>query len=149
MYTEDTNRQQNIPGGPGGFQPFFPPGQTPGFPPGRPPVFQPSPTQPTPRPPGFQFPFGQFFGGGQIGAPTSPPPAFTPAKPQFTIQAVDPGAIRGCLYRFTFIWTRGGGSFWAFPIFVGPQSIAGFRWTGFGWVFFGLDLRFIDYFQCY
>ena len=63
-------------------------------------------------------------------APTSPPPAFIPAQQTATPFAVDPGAISLCLFRNTFIWLRNGSSFWYFPIFVGPRSVAGFRWNG-------------------
>lgn len=90
-----------------------------------------------------------FPGGGQpTGAPTTPPPSFTPEQPQFQTKAIDPGGIRGCLFRFTYIWLRRD-SFWFFPTFVGRNSIAGFRWSGFRWVYFGIDLDRIESFQCY
>ncbi|WP_090818677.1 transporter [Paenibacillus sp. yr247] len=99
--------------------------------------------------PGEGFP-GMPPGGGQQ-APTSAPPDYTPQKP-FTAAgstfAVEPGGIRRCLFNFTFIWLRNGQSFWYFPVFVGHNSIAGFRWTGFSWMYFGIDLRFIDAFTC-
>jgi hypothetical protein len=121
----------NFPG-PGGLQPGFP---TPGFPtPGFP---GPGPSG-APQAPGFQ-------------QPTSPPPSFTPQMPLTATGqplAVDPGAIRRCMFRFTYIWLRNGQQFWFFPIFVGPTSVAGFRWTGFSWVYFGVDLRFITSFTC-
>lgn len=44
--------------------------------------------------------------------------------------AVDPGAISFCLFRNTFIWLNNGARFWYYPIFVGPRSVAGFRWNG-------------------
>lgn len=121
-----------FPGGGGGF-PGFPPSFPPGFPPGQ--------GQP-----------GQQQGGGQLqdGPPSSPPPSFTPQMQQssFTTFAVDPGAIRGCLRRFTFIWLENGRSFWFFPTFVGRTSVAGWRWRGFRWVFYGTDLNRIRSFQC-
>ncbi|MEX2104809.1 MAG: hypothetical protein WD907_05715, partial [Bacilli bacterium] len=77
-----SNRQ--FPGFPGfpGF-PSFPPSQGPGQFPGQGPPFIP--------------------GGGQPQAPTTPPPSFIPQLQGPSIAAVDPGAIRGCLFRFTFI----------------------------------------------
>jgi hypothetical protein len=100
--------------------------------------------------------FGQQQGPGQPGLqqPTSPPPSFTPqpqpsVQGQIGIQAVDPGAIQGCLYRWTYIWLRGGEQFWFFPVFVGRRSIAGFRWYGWGWYYYGVDLRRIVQFRCY
>jgi len=128
-----------FPGGPGG-QPGFPGGSFPGGGPG--------------FPGGGSFPGGQpgFPGGGPGGsqgaAPTSPPPAFTPAQPQVQTFAVDPGAIRGCLFRYTYIWLRRD-AFWFFPTFVGRTSIAGYRWNGFRWVYFGIDLDRIQSFQCF
>ncbi|SET00674.1 hypothetical protein SAMN05216389_104142 [Oceanobacillus limi] len=100
--------------------------------------------------PGGQFP-SQPGGGPQQGggAPTSPPPGFTPQQPQFQTFAVDPGAIRGCLFRFTYVWLDRGGSFWFYPTFVGRNSISGFRWQRNRWVYFGIDLDRIDSFQCY
>ena len=49
------------------------------------------------------------MGGGQhhVGAPSTPPPSHTPQE-SVSAFAVDPGAIRGCLYRFTFVWLNNG-----------------------------------------
>ncbi|WP_164214443.1 hypothetical protein [Virgibacillus sp. YIM 98842] len=85
----------------------------------------------------------------QAGAPpNTPPPPFVPQQSQFQTFAVDPGGIRGCLFRFTYIWaTRD--AFWFYPTFVGRNSIAGFRWQGNRWVYFGIDLNRIQSFQCF
>jgi hypothetical protein len=96
--------------------------------------------------PGFLPP--SFGGGGQQGgAPSSPPPSYTPQE-SASLFAVDPGAIRGCLYRFTFVWLNNGRSFWFYPTFVGRDSVAGYRWRGFRWVYYGTDLRRIRSFRC-
>jgi hypothetical protein len=128
--------------GPGGQQPGFPnfPGPGGGFPnPGFPGFPGPGSSIPgTPQSPGMQ-------------QPTSPPPSYTPQMPLSAAGqplAVDPGAIRRCMLRFTYIWLRNGQQFWFFPIFVGPTSVAGFRWTGFNWMYFGTDLRSITSFTC-
>lgn len=104
-----------------------PPGSSPGFPPG-----------------------GQFPGQGpDTGAPTAPPPTFVPTKPlSATTFAVDPGSIRRCLFRFTYIWLRNFQQFWFYPVFIGRTSISGYRWTGLRWVFFGVSLRQIESFTC-
>ncbi|MFD2169805.1 hypothetical protein [Tumebacillus lipolyticus] len=138
---------------------FFPgmPGPMPGpgggtpFPPPRPPVF------PTPGPfPGFPATPGPggVPGGGPAGVPnppTTPPPNYTPKKP-FTapgaVKAIDPGAIQRCRFRFVYLWLDNGQQFWAFPTFIGPRSLAGYRWNGFRWIYFGVDLRHIDSFIC-
>lgn len=108
--------------------------------------------------PGGGFPGGGFPGGGVPGgqqqAPTAPPPNFTPSYPggnQAQVFAVDPGAIRGCLFRYTFVWTSRRNGFWYFPTFVGRTSVAGFRWSPSRrqWVFFGIDLNRIDQFTCF
>lgn len=144
--------------GPGqpGFQPGppgFPPGQQPGFPgqPGFPPGQQPGfPGQPG-FPPGQQPGFPPGRPPGQVGPPTSPPPSFTPQQQtgQIGVLAVDPGAIRRCLFRYTFVWLDNRQRFWFYPTFVGRTSVAGYRWTGFNWVYFGIDLRRIESFQCF
>ncbi|MGY0693463.1 hypothetical protein ACW2QC_11805 [Virgibacillus sp. FSP13] len=165
-YNQDVERQQfNIPGlfdffTGGGNQSGFPgvgPGGSPGFPGGGNfPGGQHGPGFPgggQSGAPGWgqpSFPGGQGFpGGGQsASAPTTPPPSFTPEKPQFQTFAVDPGAIRGCLYRFTYIWLNRS-SFWFFPIYVGRNSVAGFRWYGNRWSYFGVDLDRVQSFQCF
>ena len=143
-------------GGPGFGTPNFP-GQ------GRPPSF---PGQGQGRPPGFPGQGGQpgFPGQGQgqgnppgsSGAPTSPPPSFTPqqsagagARGGVGVFAVDPGAIRGCLFRFTFVWLRNGRGFWFYPTFVGRESMAGWRWNGRRWSYYGTDLDRVSSFQCF
>jgi hypothetical protein len=108
-------------------------------------------------PPGF----GGGGGGGGGMAPQSPPPSFTPQQSQATsfgggygggqagVYAVDPGAIRPCLYRYVFIWPRHGRGFWAWLTFAGRRSVAGWRWNGRRWVYFGMDTRQIVSFYCY
>ena len=104
------------------------------------------PQFPFPSPPGSPGGFPSF--GGQQ-APTAPPPAFIPQQQTATPFAVDPGAISLCLFRNTYIWLRNGSSFWYYPIFVGPRSVAGFRWNGRFWTIFGIDTRRIASFTCF
>ncbi|CAN7484008.1 hypothetical protein [Rossellomorea sp. LjRoot5] len=92
--------------------------------------------------------------GGQNQPPPGPPPNFQPQKTAFqgtqggpSTFAVDPGAIRRCLFRYTYIWLRRD-AFWFYPVFVGRRSIAGWRWIGFTWVYFGIDLDKIESFTC-
>lgn len=120
--------------------PFGPPGQG-GRPPG--PPFGPPSGGPG-RPP-----FGPPPGQGGDGPPSSPPPSFTPTQQQVSVYAVDPGGIRGCLYRYTYVWLNNRQQFWYYPTFVGRNSIAGYRWMGFYWAYFGIDLKRIDSFQCF
>ncbi len=91
--------------------------------------------------------FPGFPGAPQFSPPLGPPPAFIPREP-VGVFAVDPGAINRCISRFTFIWPHRAIPFWFFPTFVGPNSVAGFRWTGFNWVYSGIDLREIRSFVC-
>lgn len=107
----------------GPFQPgqFFPPGQGPGF-----------------------FPPGQGPGAGQ---PPGRPPAFVPQQAT-GVFAVDPGGIRRCMFRYVYIWLDNGQQFWAWLVFVGRNSVAGWRWIGFRWVWFGIDLNRITSFFC-
>ncbi|ENH96288.1 hypothetical protein J416_11747 [Gracilibacillus halophilus YIM-C55.5] len=124
-------------GGPSGFSPQQqPPTSFPGQGPGPGPGFMP--------------------GGPQQGAgmaPQGPPPQQIPQQPMQQAQgpqlfAVDPGAIRSCLFRYTYIWINRFQSFWFYPTYVGRQSVAGYRWTGFRWVYFGIDLNRIQSFTC-
>ncbi|MEQ6376574.1 collagen-like protein [Bacillaceae bacterium S4-13-56] len=133
-----------MPGNQGGFPEFpefpeFPGGGFLGNPPFNPPGL----------PPSGPSPGGQ----GQGQPPTTPPPSFVPqSQPQGQVQlyAVDPGAIRRCLFKFTYVWLeRGRRAFWFYPTYVGRRSIAGYRWTGFMWVYYGIDLDRIESFQCY
>ncbi len=102
---------------------------------GRPPFGGP----PFDQPPGFpQPPIGQ--------PPVGPPP---PLDDFFAPYAVDPGAIRFCLYRFTTVELVTGRRFMFYPIFVGPRSVAGWQYWGRGWRFIGIDLMEIRFFSCY
>jgi hypothetical protein len=140
--------------GPGqgpGFGLGFPPGQVSGFPTGQVPGFPPGqvPGFPSVQVPGF--PPGQVPGGGVgMGPPLGRPPQFIPsqaaAQQTAGVLAVDPGAIRPCRFRFVYLWLDTGQQFWAWLVFVGRRSVSGWRWTGFNWVFFGLDLDRISSF---
>ncbi|MGD6817573.1 hypothetical protein [Metabacillus sp. 84] len=100
--------------------------------------------QPPPPPPGG-------LPGGGTQQPPGPPPAFTPVQQQATAFAVDPGGIRRCLFRNTYIWLNNGQQFWFYPTFVGRNSTAGFRWYPQfrQWFYFGIDLRQISSFTCF
>lgn len=130
------------PGPPGG--PFGPQGPGSFGPPG--PPFGPPGSFGPPGPP-FGPPGQQGGPGSQ--APTAPPPQFTPTQPQASAFAVDPGGIARCMFRNTYVWLENGQSFWYFPVFVGRRSVAGFRWNGRFWMYFGVDLRHIASFTCF
>jgi hypothetical protein len=125
----------------GGPPSFPPPGQGPAF---GPPSFPPPGQGPAAGPPPFAPP-GQ---GPAAGPPTAPPPSFVPQQ-QVEAFAVDPGGIARCLFRYTYVWLRGFQQFWFYPTFVGRNSVSGYRWTGFRWVYFGISLRQIRSFTCY
>lgn len=110
------------------------------------------------------FPF--FRSSNETRQPPSMPPDFTPTKGQGkklgaaapttpqtlaggpTTFAVDPGAIFPCVNQFVYIWPTRGPGFWAYITFVGRRSIAGFRFQGRRFRYFGMDLRRIDEFYC-
>ena len=62
--------------------------------------------------------------------------------------AVDPGSIRFCLFKLTYVELINRESFFFFPVFVGPTSVAGWERTRRGWSFLGIDLREIKSFRC-
>lgn len=102
--------------------------------------------------PGQSLPATLGQGAQQTGPPSSPPPQFTPPMPQqqgISVFAMDPGAIRGCLFRFTYVWLNDGNQFWFYPVFVGRNSVAGWRWSRFRWVYFGIDLQRVSSFRCF
>ncbi|UJG57251.1 transporter [Bacillus paralicheniformis] len=83
-------------------------------------------------------------------AVSPPPPSQFPQDTGPSVFAVDPGGIRRCLFKYTFIRLRNGSRFWFYPVFVGRYSIAGYRWRPrqFRWVYFGIDLNEITSFSC-
>lgn len=91
------------------------------------------------------------MGGNKDRPPMGPPPNTIPkqSKTKSGAKAVDPGSMRPCLYRYTYIWLKNGNSFWAWLNYVGKNSIAGWRWKRFYWVYFGMDSKKIDSFVCY
>lgn len=119
----------------------------------------------------FPNPFPTFPGTQPQGSNLNigPPPNFTPSKdapgvkslnqepkgksknkgssPQ--TKAVSPGSISFCLFKFTYIWERGGRNYWAFLLNVDRRSASGLRWFRGTWVYFGVDLNRIDSFICY
>lgn len=81
--------------------------------------------------------------------PKSSPPRIIPFKEQAPgLRAVDPMAIRGCLYKYTYIWLANRQQFWFYPTYVGRDSVAGYRWNGYKWTYSGLDLKLIESFAC-
>ncbi|QQE73181.1 transporter [Brevibacillus composti] len=90
--------------------------------------------------------------GGFPPPPSGPPPGRTPTAPrtlgQQQYRIVDPGSFYPCLYRYTYVWLRNGRNFWFYPVFVGRNSVAGYRWNGYTWRYYGLDLHRVVYFTC-
>lgn len=151
MYADHQNdprmRQFSLPF----FQYFFPSFQSPMYNPYVPPSYPTGPQQgPNGGYPGTYPPYQAPAPGGQpsVQPPSSPPPSFVPEKPLAQTKAVDPGAIRSCLYRYTYIWTERD-SFWFYPVYIGRNSISGFRWQRQHWIYMGMDLQRIQMFQCY
>lgn len=123
--------------------------QRPPLSPFMPPFMRPyGPEQPfRPQPP-FVGPPSQ---GPDSGPPSGPPPSYVPRQSQEGrpgVRAIDPGAIRPCTFRYVYIWLENGRQFWAWLVFVGPRSAAGWRWNGRRWVYFGIDLDRIESFIC-
>lgn len=94
-------------------------------------------------------------GNNQQAVPLGPPPTRVPAKPAQgrnaqggTTFSVEPWSIRNCIGKFTYVWMRNGDQFWFFPIQVGRKTVAGFRWSRFGWAYVGISLDRIDMFTC-
>ncbi|WP_335872393.1 hypothetical protein [Bacillus sp. 2205SS5-2] len=137
--------------------PMFPPGNQPPNAPGFPSSPFPGGGQ-GPGTPGF--PSSPFPGGGQgpgtpgfpsggADQPPGPPPSTIPMEQQSVgVSAVDPGAIKGCKYRYTYVWLNSGRSFWYYPTYIGRRSMSGYRWNGYMWMYYGVDLRRVRSFTC-
>ncbi|QXM05583.1 hypothetical protein [Crassaminicella indica] len=82
------------------------------------------------------------FGPGNL--PLAPPPSEIPMQPY----KIDPGSIRRCKRKYTYIWLKNGDSFWFYPVYIGRKSISGYRWIGFWWIYYGTDLKKIESFVC-
>ena len=67
---------------------------------------------PTPPPGPPSYPGSGGGSGSQQGAPTAAPPSQAPTYPDQQLMRVDPGGIRGCMYRYTYIWTSRRKGFW-------------------------------------
>ncbi|WP_461206659.1 hypothetical protein [Clostridium sp. DL1XJH146] len=86
------------------------------------------------------------------GPPKSPPPNMTPQSPKGPdtgLKAVDPGAIRPCLYRLSYIWPKKGKPFWAYLVYAGRKSVSRWKYYNGRWIYFGMDLKNIESFICY
>lgn len=108
----------------------------------------------------------------RIGPPSQPPsapPAFTPQLPSEEEQQLFSGPrgfmgpdsrrifdfrrrprnLRNCMNRFTYIWLINGSNFWFYPIFVGRNSIEGFRWRRNRWEYDRLLTNRILFHLCF
>lgn len=139
---QEAMKSQQLNQGPPFRSPVGPPGQ-------RPPVQGPSDQ----RPPG---------------QPPSAPPSFTPQLPREEGQQLlsEPrgsrgsgGVIidfrrprrdfRGCLNRFTYIWLFNGNNFWFYPVFIGRNTIEGFRWRRNRWEYDRIFINRILFHLCF
>lgn len=110
------------------------PGHYPDYKPEHKPGYHPHPGKP-------QHPHGE--------RPMGPPPHTIPKKTMGAgVYAVDPGAIRPCMYEYIYVWLKNGQGFWMYPTYIGPRSISGYRWADYGWVYAGFDLDYIESFYC-
>ncbi len=81
----------------------------------------------------------------QDNKPSQPPPS---TIPETGTLAVDPGALRGCLFRDTYVTLKNRTSFWYHPTYIDYVSTSGFKWNGNAWLPWGTDLDQIVAFQC-
>ena len=73
------------------------------------------------------------------------PPAIIPRRSKPGIELF---AIANCLYNATYIWLKNGREFWFYPVYAGRRSIAGFRWSGNSWAYYGFDVYAVEAFAC-
>ncbi|NYF24820.1 hypothetical protein [Sporosarcina sp. JAI121] len=80
-------------------------------------------------------------------APSHQPPSTVPQLKK-ALLTVDPGALRGCLYRDTYIKLTNRTSFWFHPTYIDYVATSGYKWNGYAWIPWGTDLDRIVSFQC-
>ncbi|MCL2462798.1 MAG: hypothetical protein FWF44_09045 [Defluviitaleaceae bacterium] len=73
------------------------------------------------------------------------PPEYTPGKAAG--RPADLNGINGCEGKSVYIWLKNGAKFWFYPTYAGKRSLSGYRWTRAGWIFSGVILDWIDFFQ--
>ena len=83
--------------------------------------------------------------------PPGPPPNIDPALGQTdpSLKAVSPRPLRSCRYQYVYIWLEDGRNFWTYLTYVGRRSVAGYKWIGYRWVYFGTDTDNISEYTCY
>ena len=91
--------------------------------------------------------YGRGRGGRGHSRPPGAPPRHIPSEPK-ALRSVDARAISRCLNNFMYVWLTFGNGFWMYPTFVGPRSVAGYRWGRFGWSYTGFDIRAVKAFTC-
>lgn len=62
---------------------------------------------------------------------------------------IEPAPLKSSMFRPIYIWFRDGVEFWAYISFIGGGHTAGWRWDGYSWQPFEIDLRKIDRFIFY
>lgn len=123
------------------FPPFFPPNNQPG-----PPNFNPGPAPSKPPMPGPPS---------NPNASPGPPPSYTPKQAPAakasdpTLFKVSPGSISPCKYQYVYVWQTNGSSYWAWFTRIDRTTASGYRWNGYRWIYFGVDLNKIESFECY
>lgn len=123
------------------FPPFFPPGgQNNGGP---------GPAPPTPPFPYQQGPGPAVPPSKDPNSPPPPPPKATPKAANPNQLKVSSGSIRPCRYQYVYVWLNNGRSFWVWPTNIDRRTLSGYRWNGFRWVYFGIDLNRIAAFECF
>lgn len=53
-----------------------------------------------------------------------------------------------CLNKYTYVWMTDGSEFWYFPTNLGANSVGGYYYDGYQWVYFTIDTQYIDAAVC-
>ena len=97
--------------------------------------------------PSHNNPHGGRGNRGRGRVPNMNPPTTIPREVG-AMRSVDSRAIERCMFTNTYVWLKFGDGFWMYITFVGPRSVAGYRWTRFGWTYTGFDINAIRAFSC-
>ncbi len=68
--------------------------------------------------------------------------------PKCCFGGISSEAIRPCLLHYTYLWLRNEEQFWFYPTLLDEKSLAGYRWGGSSWEYYGVSLQQIQSFTC-
>lgn len=95
----------------------------------------------------------------QLMNPVGPPPPFIPSETESIYEStgggtgffltVDHSTFSTCMFMYVYIWFKDGTGFWSWINYVDNNTIAGWRWSGYNWTYFRLNINSVKGFGCF